>query len=81
MADDGDQITLTASFDTQNAEAVLGVVEGDAVDQAGQNLGWRSRLGWLHHLRMMNRKIRPRYRDRSWMPFKLGRAALLGRGP
>jgi hypothetical protein len=35
MANDGDQITLTASFDTQNAEAVLRVVERDAVDQPG----------------------------------------------
>ena len=57
MADDGDQITLTASFDTQNAEAVLGVVEGDAVDQAGQNLGWRTRFLWLHHPCKMNEEI------------------------
>jgi hypothetical protein len=28
MANEGDEIALAASFDTQNAEAVLGVVEG-----------------------------------------------------
>jgi hypothetical protein len=63
VADDGDEITLTTGFDTQNAEAVLGVVERDAVDQSCEDLGWRARLGWLHHPRMMNRKIRTRYRD------------------
>jgi hypothetical protein len=35
MANDGDQITLTSGFDAQNAEAVLGVVKRDAVDQPG----------------------------------------------
>jgi hypothetical protein len=30
-----DQVTLAASFDTQHAEAVLFVVEGDALDEAG----------------------------------------------
>jgi len=31
----GGEIALAAGFDTQDAEAVLGVVERDAVDQAG----------------------------------------------
>src|SRR5271166_2686842 len=31
-ANDGDEIALPAGFDTQNAEAVLGVMERDAVD-------------------------------------------------
>ena len=39
MADEGDEIALAAGFDTQNAEAVLGVVESDAVDQPCQELG------------------------------------------
>jgi len=38
MAEDGDQVALTAGFDPQHAEAVLGVVKGDALNQAGQNL-------------------------------------------
>src|SRR6516165_7416624 len=32
---DGDQVALTAGFDAQHAEAVLFVVEGDALDEAG----------------------------------------------
>jgi hypothetical protein len=35
MANEGDEIALAAGFDTQNAEAVLGVMERDAVDQPG----------------------------------------------
>jgi hypothetical protein len=49
MAKDGDQIALAAGFDTQNTEAVLGVVERDAVDQTGQDLRRGARFGWLHH--------------------------------
>ena len=37
VADDGDQIAVAARLDAQNAEAVLGVVERDALDKAGQN--------------------------------------------
>jgi hypothetical protein len=36
MANEGDEIALAAGFDTQNAEAVLGVMERDAVDQPRQ---------------------------------------------
>jgi hypothetical protein len=36
MADEGDEIALASSFDAQNAEAVLGVVERDAIDEAGE---------------------------------------------
>src|SRR5207248_448467 len=57
MADEGDQVALAAGFDTQNAEAVLGVVERDTVDQSGQNLRWRAPLGWLYHPCRMNREI------------------------
>jgi len=38
MADDGHQIALAAGFDPQNAEAVLLVVVGDALDESGQDL-------------------------------------------
>ena len=35
MPDKGNQIALTAGFDTQHAKPSLGIVECDAVDQAG----------------------------------------------
>jgi hypothetical protein len=38
MADDGDQITLTARLHPQDAEAAVLVVEGDALDEAGEIL-------------------------------------------
>ena len=37
MADDGHQIAMSARLRPQNAEAVLGVVEGDPLDEAGEN--------------------------------------------
>jgi len=48
MADEGDEIALAAGFDPQHAEAILGVMEGDAVDQAGQNLRRAYRQGPCH---------------------------------
>jgi hypothetical protein len=42
MANEGDEIALAAGFDTQNAEAVLGVVERDPVYEPSQQLG----RGW-----------------------------------
>ena len=41
VADDGDQFAVAARLDAQNAKAVLGVVEGDALDKACQNLPGR----------------------------------------
>jgi len=35
VTEDGDQVALTAGFDAQHAEAVLFVVERDALDEAG----------------------------------------------
>jgi len=35
VTEDGDQVALAAGFDAQHAEAVLFVVEGDALDEAG----------------------------------------------
>jgi hypothetical protein len=40
-----DQVALPAGFDTQDAEATVRVVECDALDQTGQDLGWRARSG------------------------------------
>ena len=37
VADDGDQVAVSARLDPENAEAVLGVVEGDALDQTGED--------------------------------------------
>ena len=37
MADDGHQIAVAARFRPENAEAVLGVVEGDTLDEAGEH--------------------------------------------
>src|ERR1700687_2150536 len=46
VADDGDQFAVAARLDAQDAQAVLGVVEGDALDKACQNLpGRRFQLG------------------------------------
>ena len=37
MTDDGHQIAMAARFSPENAKAVLGVVEGDALDEACEN--------------------------------------------
>ena len=37
VADDGHQIAMSARLHPQNAEAVLGVVEGDPLDEAGEH--------------------------------------------
>jgi hypothetical protein len=43
--DDGDQLALAAHLDPEHAEAVLGVVVGDPLDQAGQGLALEGREG------------------------------------
>src|SRR5271166_2434938 len=65
VAENRDQVALPTSFDPQHAEAVIGVVEGDALDETGQNLGWRARVRFSRHLGMMEIKILGRYRDQS----------------
>jgi hypothetical protein len=40
-----DQIALPAGLDPQHAEAVLGIVVGDALDQPGQRLGGQAAVG------------------------------------
>src|SRR5262249_20416334 len=63
MAEDGDDIPLTAGFDPQDAEAVLVVVERDALDEAGQDLG-RSAHPWCFpHRPMMALNALGRQRD------------------
>ena len=37
MADHGHDITMPARLGAQNAEAILGIVVGDALDEAGQH--------------------------------------------
>ncbi len=36
MANDGHQIAMATRFRPENAEAVLGVVEGNTLDEAGE---------------------------------------------
>ena len=43
VADHGDGVALAARLDPQDAEAGLGAVEGDPLDQPGQGLGWGCR--------------------------------------
>jgi hypothetical protein len=52
MAENGDQVAVATRLDPEHAEAVVGVVEGDALDQAGEDLAVRcvgllARLGVL----------------------------------
>jgi hypothetical protein len=37
MADHGHDVTMSARLGAQNAEAILGVMKSDALDQAGQH--------------------------------------------
>src|SRR5215813_6097860 len=57
MTKDGDQVPLAPGLHSQNAKAILRVVEGHAVDEPGQDLGWRARPGCLRHQGMMETKI------------------------
>jgi hypothetical protein len=63
MSDEGNEIALAAGFDSQNAEAVLGVMQRDAVDQPSQDLGRGARPRCLRHQGMMKIKVPGRYRD------------------
>jgi hypothetical protein len=38
VANDGDQIAMAARFRPKNAEAVLSIMEGNPLDQAGKHL-------------------------------------------
>ena len=65
MTDYGDQIALASGFDTQNAEAVLGIVERDAVDQPGQDFCLRACPRCCPHQVMMEIKVVGRYRHQA----------------
>ena len=47
MADDRHQIAMAACLDPQNAEATVGIVEGDTFDKAGEHF---LSCGFLHEL-------------------------------
>jgi hypothetical protein len=64
MTENRDQIALAAGFDTQNAEAVIGIVERDPVDQPRQGLR-RARRRCPRHPGIMEIKMWGRYRV-SW---------------
>src|ERR1700731_3200132 len=61
---DSVQVALAAGFDAENAEPVLFIVEGDALDKAGQDLR-RTQRRSARHPGMMEIKILGRYRDRA----------------
>jgi len=61
VTENRDQVALAAGFDTQDAEAVLSVVKGDAIDEAGQNLGRRACPWSFPHQDMMEIDARKRY--------------------
>jgi hypothetical protein len=65
VTEDGDQVTLAAGFDAQYTEAVLFVVESDALDEASEDLGLRASPGCLRHHDMMAIKILGRHRDQA----------------
>jgi hypothetical protein len=50
VPDDGPQIAVAARFRPKNAEAVLGIVEGASLDQAGEALLSRRFGRWPHAL-------------------------------
>ena len=50
MPNEGDEIALATGFDAEHAEAVVGVMEGDAVDQSRQHLR-RAHRRYLRHSR------------------------------
>ena len=65
VADDGDEVALPPGFDLQDAEAVLEVVKGDAVDQPGQDLGRGARPRCFGHQDLVDIRVLKPYRDRA----------------
>ena len=63
-ADHGHQLPLAADLDPQHAEAGLGAVEGDPLDQAGQGLALGRHRGWdrARDAHVMRPRSRPRPR-------------------
>ena len=56
VSDEGDQLALASRLDPQHAKTVLGVMECDAVDQAGQGICRACRY-CPRHSAMMNVKL------------------------
>jgi hypothetical protein len=48
VTDDGHQIAMSACLRPENAETVLGIVEGEPLDEAGKNFLGRWLRQWLH---------------------------------
>ena len=65
VTEDGDEVALTAGFDAQHTKAVLVVVERDALDEAGEDLGWRAGPRRSRHPGMMKIKNLGRHRDQA----------------
>jgi hypothetical protein len=57
MANEGDQITLAASFNPQHAKAVLRVVEGHPVDQVREDLRRTHRRYLRHYPEIIGRPL------------------------
>ena len=58
VSENRDQVAVASGFDPQHSEAILGVVNGDAIAGAGQDLGRHARFGRLRHHCKMNKKTR-----------------------
>ena len=75
VAEDSDQVALTPGLDLQNAEPVLVVMEGDALDQAGQDLYRGARPRCLRHGHMMEIGTRERHSVHDGQSAKSGAAS------
>ena len=67
MADDGDEVAVAARLDAQNAEAVLGVVEGYALDKASQHFLGRDAFCWGSFVQLLRRQIHGMSKDPDQM--------------
>jgi hypothetical protein len=68
MSGHGDEIAISASFDPQNAEAVLGIVERHLLDDARQDFGLGIRTLLNYHRRpilSIDRMVRLRWLFRA----------------
>jgi len=66
VADEGDELALASRFDAEHAEAVVGVVECDAVYHTGQDLSRDGAcLRCFPHQLMMEIELLARYRDHA----------------
>jgi hypothetical protein len=70
VPDDGDEVAMSARLDAQNAEAVVRIVVGDALNGAGECLGriGRRSITIGHNDHAFCRKEQPRRKDRVVQP-------------